>query len=82
MATRTTSTETEVTLKNGRTRKTKVVVTEEVAPAAAASAEPTTIGGLAAQTVHEAIDVVERGVAVGQKVKGFFDLFSAFTKSK
>jgi hypothetical protein len=71
-ATRTTVTETETTRADGTVEKSRVVVTE-VAPAAGRSA-PTSVAEVAEQTVGDLVDVVERGVAVAEKIRGFAKL--------
>ena len=64
-ATKTTVTETECTHADGRVEKSRVVVTE----VAATRAAPTTVAEVAQETVGDVIDVVERGVAVVDKVR-------------
>ena len=77
MTTRTTTTETEVTLANGTKKVTKTTVVESGTPV---HAFPDTPEGMARQAVDEALKVIEDGVTVGKKLKSMWDLFVAMGK--
>jgi hypothetical protein len=79
--TRTTVTETETTLADGTKKVTRVTVVEPLeGPGSAAGAAPrerpapTSVSEVLEQTVGEAADVVERGVAVGRKIGGLLQI--------
>lgn len=78
--TRTTVTETEKTRADGTVEKSRVVVTEVLSQAERAA--PTSVSEVAEQVVGDVVDVVERGVAVVEKVRGFAKLAGSLFGSK
>lgn len=68
MATRTTTTETEVTLSNGTKRVTKTTVVEAVEDPI-----PTSPEDIAIQAVSEGLKAISDVVNTGRKIKSIFD---------
>lgn len=79
---RTTTTETTTTMPNGTQKTVRTVVVEMAPPVAVVEPTGSIASQIAVQTVSEIAEVVEKGIAVGQKVKGIFEILAAFTGKK